>query len=271
MNAPLAARLLRRKDYFQRTTRPELAAAATDERYLLSLACSLDEVREAQRLRYRIFTEEYQATIRTRIPGVDEDFYDSFCDHLLVRDAQSMEVVGTYRILPPEQARKLGGYYSESEFFINRLQTLRNSMVELGRSCVHEDHRNGGVIMLLWSGIAQYMQHYGYRHLIGCASVSMRDGGKAAATLWDRLSEKSLAAPDALGFPKHPLPLDTLDRVEDVVEPPLIKGYVRVGAKICSAPSWDPDFNTADFLMLLSLDQMAPRYARHFGLAGGTK
>ncbi|MEY3572658.1 MAG: hypothetical protein RJA77_573, partial [Pseudomonadota bacterium] len=122
-------------------------------------------------------------------------------------------------------------------------------------------------IMLLWSGIAQYMRHYGFEHLIGCASVSMRDGGRAAASIWDSLSQKALAEPQHLGFPKHELPLDRLERDEGAAEPPLIKGYVRVGAKVCSAPSWDPDFNTADFLMLLSLSQMNPKYARHFGLA----
>lgn len=267
MNAPLTARLLQKRRYFKRAHRPELAVpAAPDERYSLALASCVDDLRDAQRLRYQIFTEEYQATIHTKIPGVDEDFYDNFCDHLLVRDLETDEVVGTYRILPPEQARRVGGYYSESEFFINRLERFRPSMVELGRSCVHPDHRNGGVIMLLWSGIAQYMSHYSYKHLIGCASVSMRDGGVAAATIWDGLQQKALAAPEHMGFPKNPLPLESLSRAESVVEPPLIKGYVRVGAKICSAPSWDPDFNTADFLMLMSLEQMNPRYARHFGI-----
>lgn len=271
MNAPLAARLLQRQGYFARAERPELAMGhQPDERYSLALASSHEDLRDAQRLRFAVFTDEYQANIQTKIPGVDEDFYDAFCDHLLVRDLSTQEVVGTYRILPPHQAKKVGSYYSESEFFINRLDALRPSMVELGRSCVHPSHRNGAVIMLLWSGIAQYMRHYGYEHLIGCASVSMRDGGKMAAALWDLLAAKALAEPQFLGFPKHPLPLERLERESHVQEPPLIKGYVRVGAKVCSAPSWDPDFNTADFLMLLSLSQMNPKYARHFGLGGRT-
>lgn len=241
-----------------------------NERYTMCFARSLEELREAQRLRYNVFTQEYQATISTRIAGVDEDLFDAYCDHLVVRDQQSQEVVGTYRILDPHQAKRLKGYYSETEFFITRLNDLRGSMVELGRSCVHPDHRNGSVIMLLWSGIARYMQHFGYSNLIGCASVSMRDGGRTAASLWDMLEKKALAPNELMGFAKHPLPLERLEREPNVVEPPLIKGYVRIGAKVCSPPSWDPDFNTADFLMLLNLNTMNPKYARHFGIRSST-
>ncbi|HCO57280.1 MAG TPA: hypothetical protein DIT38_03845 [Burkholderiales bacterium] len=124
--------------------------------------------------------------------------------------------------------------------------------------------------MLLWSGIARYMQHFGYSNLIGCASVSMRDGGRTAASLWDMLERKALAPSELMGFPRHPLPLERLEREPNVIEPPLIKGYVRIGAKVCSPPSWDPDFNTADFLMLLNLNTMNPKYARHFGIRSST-
>ena len=241
-----------------------------NERYTMYFARSLEELREAQRLRYSVFTQEYQATISSRISGVDEDLFDAYCDHLIVRDQQSQEVVGTYRILDPYQAKRLKGYYSETEFFITRLNDLRGSMVELGRSCVHPSHRNGSVIMLLWSGIARYMQHFGYSNLIGCASVSMRDGGRTAASLWDMLELKALAPSELMGFPRHHLPLERLEREPNVMEPPLIKGYVRIGAKVCSPPSWDPDFNTADFLMLLNLNTMNPKYARHFGIRSST-
>ena len=105
-----------------------------NERYTMCFARSLEELREAQRLRHSVFTQEYQATISSRIPGVDEDLFDAYCDHLVVRDQQSQEVVGTYRILDPHQAKRLKGYYSETEFFITRLNDLRGSMVELGRS-----------------------------------------------------------------------------------------------------------------------------------------
>ena len=126
-------------------------------RYTMGFAQNIDELREAQRLRFSVFTQEYQANIPTRTAGVDEDLIDAYCDHLIVRDQQSHEVVGTYRILDPHQAKRLKGHCSETEFFITRLNDLRGAMVELGRSCIHPDHRNGSVIILLWSGIARHM------------------------------------------------------------------------------------------------------------------
>ncbi|MFZ9734089.1 MAG: GNAT family N-acetyltransferase [Burkholderiaceae bacterium] len=267
MNAPLSNRQLAAVGFYQRQNLPGLAQeAVSEDRYQLLLAQSKDDLRMAQRLRFDVFTQEYQAQMPSRLPGIDEDYYDAFCDHLLVRDNRSDEVVGTYRILPPHQAKAIGGYYSETEFFINRLDRMRDAMVELGRSCVHPDHRNGAVIMLLWSGIAAYMRHYGYRYLIGCASVTMRDGGRSAAHIWDIAAGSALAPAEDQGFPKHPLPLDRILRDETAQLPPLLKGYLRVGAKVCSPPSWDPDFNSADFLMLLRLSDTNPRYARHFGL-----
>lgn len=267
MNAPLSNRQLAAVGFYQRQNLPGLMQGVVPEdRYQLVLARSKDDLRMAQRLRFDVFTQEYQARIDSRLPGIDEDFYDAFCDHLLVRDTRSDEVVGTYRILPPHQAQVIGGYYSETEFFINRLDRMRDAMVELGRSCVHPDHRNGAVIMLLWSGIAAYMRHYGYRYLIGCASVTMRDGGRSAAQIWSIVAGSALAPAEDQGFPKHPLPLDRIVRDEAAQLPPLLKGYLRVGAKVCSPPSWDPDFNSADFLMLLRLADTNPRYARHFGL-----
>ena len=147
---------------------------------------------------------------------------------------------------------------------MNRIERLRKSTVEVGRSCVHPDYRNGGAIMLLWSGIAQYMKLGGYKHLIGCASVSLRDGGHQAASLFRKL-EPHLAEPSCQVFPKNRLPIERLSADVDIDPPPLVKGYLRLGAKVCGEPAWDPDFNTADFMMLLSIDRMSPKYARHFG------
>jgi putative hemolysin len=97
-------------------------------------------------------------------------------------------VVGTYRILSPAAARRVGNYYSENEFYINRLQNLRGRMVEVGRSCIHPDHRSGAVITLLWAGLADYMVRNNYDYLIGCASIGMADGGHNAANLFSQLA-----------------------------------------------------------------------------------
>jgi len=235
--------------------------------YTLSFARGEGEVLEAQRLRYKVFADEMGASLPRAVDAegrpIDRDMFDKYCDHLIVRDNSTQQVIGTYRILPPHAAKKIGCYYSESEFFLTRLLPLRHNLVELGRSCVHQDYRNGAVIMLLWKGIAGYMKAGGYEHLIGCASISMRDGGHTAASLWKKL-EGGLAPAEYHVFPRLPLPVEKLDATLDVEAPPLVKGYLRVGAEICGTPAWDPDFNSADFLMLMSLSKMNPRYRKHF-------
>jgi len=228
----------------------------------VSLARGEEEILDAQRLRYRIFAGEMGAKLPTRIPGVDHDLYDPWCKHLVVRDDNSGEVVGTYRILSPENARRIG-YYSENEFDLTRLTHLRPRLVEIGRSCVHPDYRSGATIALLWGGLAQYMQENGYDYLMGCASISMADGGHAAASLYRRLSDH-LCPVEYRVFPRCPLPLAALRQDDPAETPPLIKGYLRAGAWICGDPAWDPDFNTADLPILMPMSRVQDRYARHF-------
>lgn len=228
----------------------------------VEIARDTDTILEAKRLRYRVFAGELGARLATASPGVDHDIYDDFCDHLVVKDDSSGEVVGTYRILAPEQARRVG-YYTENEFDLTRLYHLRPRLVEIGRSCVHPDHRNGGTITLLWAGLAKYMHERNYDYLMGCASVSMVDGGHSAASLFDGLRD-AMAPAEYRMFPRCPLPLASLRRDMQPEMPPLIKGYLRAGAWVCGEPAWDPDFNTADLPVLLPMARLNPRYAKHF-------
>ena len=230
----------------------------------VGLAQSEAQVREAQRLRYKVFVEEFGARLHSSLPDHDVDFYDAHCQHLIVRDQSSDRVVGTYRILAPEAAQRVGGYYSENEFCLTRLQHIRSRTVEIGRSCVHQDYRSGGVIALLWSGLADYMLESGYDYLIGCASIGMGDGGHNAANLYRELAGRYLAPIEYHVFPLHGLPVDRLADGQPTVVPPLLKGYLRAGAWICGEPAWDPDFNSADLLLLLPLARLKQRYARHF-------
>ena len=244
---------------------PRQDGAARKARNLhVGLATCETEILEAQKLRYRVFADEMGARLATRTPGVDRDIYDPFCEHLIVRDEAAGRIVGTYRILSPAAARKVGGYYSENEFDLTRLQNLRSRLVEIGRSCIDADYRSGAVIALLWSGLARYMQENGYDYLIGCASVSMADGGHNAASLYNRLREKHLAPLEYHVFPRYPLPLGSLRGDLEAEAPPLIKGYLRAGAWICGEPAWDPDFNTADLPILMPINKVDERYARHF-------
>jgi putative hemolysin len=228
-----------------------------------SFARNPSEVIEAQRLRYKVFAEELGATL----PGkgeLDQDGFDVFCDHLLVRDNTTGKVVGTYRLLDPFMANQAGGYYSAGEFDLSRLMHLFDRTVEVGRACVHADYRNGHTLALLWSGLARYMQMNRYDYMIGCGSVAMADGGHMAASLYQQLQNDHLSPSEYRVFPRCPLPMEALNKNMQVTCPPLIKGYLRLGAYICGEPAWDPHFNAADMLIMLPLSRMNKRYTTHF-------
>ena len=149
----------------QKAARPSLS---------VGLAINDREILAAQKLRYRIFAEELGARLPSKVPGVDQDIFDPYCEHLVVRNEDSGEIVGTYRILSPENARAIGNYYSEGEFDLTRLHHLRSRMVEIGRSCVHPDHRTGATITLLWSGLAK-----GVLRANGCDGDGPREARRA--------------------------------------------------------------------------------------------
>lgn len=247
-----------------------VAPAASD--ITVSWARHQDEVREAQRLRYLVFAGEMGARLPQPIAGHDIDLFDDYCEHLLVRDSSSGQVIGTYRVLTPAQAKRAGSFYSDTEFDLVRLRSLREEMVELGRSCVHPDHRHGGVIMALWGALAGFMANNGLHTMIGCASIPMNhaggqgmlDGGLAAASIWRQVRERHLASIEFRVRPRLPLPVEQLDDSLPVEPPALIKAYLRLGAKVLGPPAWDPDFNAADLPMMMRLADMPARYRKHF-------
>lgn len=228
------------------------------------MARTVMEIEEAQRLRYKVFAEEMGASLVSAREGIDRDIFDSYCDHLLVRENDTYKVIGTCRILPPDCVRSIGSYYSETEFDLTRLAHLRERMVEVGRSCVHMDYRDGATISRLWGGLADYMGRHGHEYLIGCASISMKDGGHYAASVYNKLHKLYAAPAEYRVFPRCPLPLAALNKTLDVCIPPLIKGYLRLGAYIGGEPAWDPDFNTADLFIMLPMSRLSAKYARHF-------
>lgn len=234
-------------------------------------ARSEDEVREAQRLRYTVFADEMGARLTPPAgtpAGLDVDSFDPFCEHLLVRTADADgsvgPVIGTYRVLTPGAAERAGGLYSETEFDLAPLAELRPRIVELGRSCVHPEFRSGGAIMALWGALAEFMVRNGLDIMVGCASISMRDGGHYAASLWEQLGRSHMADERWRVHPRLALPVDELRRDLEVDPPPLIKGYMRCGARVLGAPAWDPDFNTADLPLMMQISDLPARYRKHF-------
>jgi putative hemolysin len=236
----------------------------------VSWARHLDEVRQAQRLRFDVFALEMGARLNCPIEGHDIDAFDDYCEHLLVRDAASTEVIGTYRVLTPAQAVRAGGLYSETEFDLSAVLPMRARIAELGRSCVHAKHRQGAVILSLWGALMGFMERNGLDVMVGCASIPMLHNGvvsiDAAASVWRQIEASHMSDSALRVYPHLALPT-VRDAMVDVDPPALIKAYLRLGAKVLGAPAWDPDFNTADLPMLMRTQDLPARYRKHFASA----
>jgi len=246
-----------------RTALPRRRADAAP-RFLVGLATSRSEIEASQRLRYRVFAEEMGAQIDDGGSRLDRDRLDDFCRHLLVRDAQSGDVVASTRLLSDDQARAAGGFYSAGEFDLDMIHALPGRVLEVGRTCVAAEHRSGAVIASLWQGLAAIITGEGFDYLFGCASINLDDGGAAAHAMLDTIRSKHLAEPRF-----HVRPYQSLPRADRAPEgpvrmPPLLKAYLSLGAKACGEPYWDRDFQCADVFMLLNVAELNPRYARHF-------
>jgi putative hemolysin len=234
----------------------------------VSWAKHQDEVREAQRLRYAVFANEMGARLPATLADHDIDLFDDYCEHLLVRDGQTGSVIGTYRVLTPAQAKRVGSTYSDTEFDLTRLRFMRDRMVELGRSCVHANHRHGGVILALWGALFEFMSRNQLDTMIGCASIPMLHNGvisgDVAASVWRQLKNEALSSVAFHVRPRLPLPIGELNSQLDVEPPALIKAYIRLGAKVLGEPAWDPDFNTADLPMMMRVGDLPRKYRKHF-------
>lgn len=236
-----------------------------DGRYQVSIATDIAEVRESQALRYAIFAEEMGATLHSTIEGIDADDLDPYCMHLLVRDSDSGELVASTRVLNDERAKAFGRFYSESEFEMDQVKALKGKKLEVGRTCVHPEFRNGGVIGALWQGLAELMFRDGYQWLFGCASIEWGQGGSDVYAIMDRFRRKYMSDDGQRVLPRVEIPaLVEGDNLTALRIPPLLKAYVSLGAKICGEPSWDADFKVADVFILLNVDNMSTRYVRHF-------
>jgi putative hemolysin len=251
-------------------------------RYRLRLAESQEDREAACRLRFRVFNielnEGLESSYRT---GMDTDYFDLFCEHLLVEDKQesnsSRRVVGTYRMQSGGTAAHNQGYYSEREFNFATYEPLRTGILELGRASIDREHRTPEVLTLLWRGIAQYANDMGLRYLIGCSSLTSKDPAEG----WQvyRQLEQYRVSPE---FETEPTTdyvcpseqegrhtqlqpqTDDLSLRTPIKVPKLLKTYLAIGARICGPPAWDRDFGTIDFLTLLDLRLISPSARNRF-------
>ncbi len=243
------------------------------------LAVSEAEIAAAQALRYQIFYDEMGATPTPAMARVrrDIDAYDAICDHLLVVDHGldgRPHVVGTYRLLRQRVAEAHRGFYSASEYDLSRLighSASTGQLLELGRSCVALAWRNNATISLLWRGIASYLQTHNIGHMFGCASLHGADPLLHSAEL-SYLYHHHLAPLElrAAALPEHHvsmnrLPAASIDtRAAARALPPLIKGYLRVGAMVGDGGFVDHQFNTVDVFVIMPVDRITSRYAARF-------
>jgi putative hemolysin len=228
----------------------------------VALADSEADVRGSQRLRYKVFAEEQGATLHGMEPGLDQDKFDPYCHHVIVRDNATDEIVASTRVLLDSDARRVGGFYSEGEFNLDGILAAPGRIMEIGRTCVHPDYRRGAVISMLWSGLASLLNVSQFQRMIGCASIPMHDGGAGAQATYAWLSREKLVSSVFRVSPRLPLP--TLDVAPAALMPPLLKAYIRLGAKVCGEPCWDPEFNTADLLVVLDTANLQRRYVRRY-------
>ena len=231
--------------------------------YRVRLASSDADRLAAFRLRFLVFNLELNEGLDTaHATGYDTDEFDAVCDHLIVEHPGSGKVVGTYRLQTGAVASANAGYYSEREFDFTPYKRLGDSVIELGRACVHRDHRSSEVLYLLWRGIAKYAMHHGGRYLIGCSSLTSQDPAHGTAVygaMREHLVESPLRTVPQAAFV---MPLMPSQNASDKI-PKLLRAYLAVGAKICGPPAIDPEFKTIDFLTLMDLEELHPRvYAR---------
>ena len=240
--------------------------------YEVKIAKDQGEITKALQLRYEVFNLEMgKYPHRGFNQSLDTDAYDQSCDHLIVIDKDKDTVVGTYRLSLSRKINKDLGFYSEKLFEISRIKKINGNIMELGRSCVHKDYRDQLVINLLWSGIAKYIKDNNIRYLFGSVRLNTTDPQEVSKTF--KWIKQRYYAP--LKYRVYPLPnyrfrgLDKSIALVDSKEilkglPPLVKGYLRLGVKICGEPAVNPDFGSIVLFILLDIEKMSAAYKRHY-------
>ena len=239
-------------------------ASPTPPVLMTQLASTPSDVLDSQRLRYQVFAEEMGAHLPSADHGIDTDSYDDFCQHLLVRETVTNEVVASTRVLVAENAAAAGGFYSEGEFELDDLRRLPGQVMEVGRTCVRSDYRTGWAINALWTGLARFMTENRFEFMMGCASIPFAPGDVSGHALLNSLYTNHPPPTQYRVQPRRPIPSISVQPAARAALPPLLKAYLRLGAWICGEACWDPDFGVADVFILLDVKSVPERYRRHF-------
>jgi putative hemolysin len=232
--------------------------------FRLSLAQNMEDLAQCQRLRYLVFNCELgEGLTDSDACGLDRDRFDLICDHLMVHDATSGKLVGTYRMQTGYRAKGNLGYYSEQLFDLGPFEPLRGEILELGRACVHEDYRNTTALFMLWKGIASYSALCNARYLIGCSSITSQDENEGMA-LYHELRRKYFVEPSLRTEPRPGFQCEETAPVTAAPPPRLFRAYLDISARLCGPPAIDREFRTIDFLTLVDLQAVPPRVRSRF-------
>ena len=232
--------------------------------YRVRQAVGEHDLRAAFRLRFSVFNLELKEGLESASQtGLDIDEFDPVCDHLIVERVGTDQVVGTYRLQSGLMAKANLGYYGEREFSFEPYEEIRGQLVELGRACIHRDHRSTDVLYLLWRGISQYVLRCGARYLVGCSSLTSQDAAHGVA-VYEALREYR-TVPALRTEPQLAFVLPAVSDVHSSTHvPKLLRTYLAIGAKICGPPAIDREFKTIDFLTLLDLENLHPKIRARF-------
>jgi putative hemolysin len=245
--------------------------AESPTEFTVSLATTEEDLQAAQRLRYAVFVEEMGAdgVLVDHQEGLEIDRFDAFCDHMIIRDNSTGQVVGVYRLLRSDQAQKAGGFYSEAEYDLTPLISSGRRLLELGRSCLHPDFRGGKALFYLWAGLSDYVADHAIEVLFGTASFAGTDledlAGPLSILHQDYLAPEALRCKSCTYQPMDLLPASAVDRRQAMVDcPALIKAYLRLGGTVGDGAFVDHAFNTTDVLMILDTARMTERQKRFY-------
>ncbi|OGV39259.1 MAG: hypothetical protein A2020_02230 [Lentisphaerae bacterium GWF2_45_14] len=265
------------QELYKKISEPPILAEK--DQFFIKLAESEGEIEKALRLRYKIFNLEQGKGLESANDfGIDRDEFDKYCMHLIVVEKKTGEVVGTYRIHFGQIASSAIGFYSAREFEIKGIELIANESIEVGRSCVSPKYRTGSVVALLWRGINELLLRSKMNYLFGCVSLETTSPADGWA-LYEYFKKNNGISNLLYSFPseKFMLPRCTDNEIREVMAdekrisdiiPPLFKGYLRLGTKICGEPAFDNEFGTIDFFIILNLHEIPQRYSKHFNTEG---
>lgn len=253
--------------------KPQLIFSVEMGPYVIKTAESTAELVDSFRLRNEVFNQEFRGLKNTLL---DFDRYDSLFDHLIIKHIETQKIVGTYRLRVHQELERT---YTSEEFDLSPLQVEKGPYLELGRACIHKDHRRGSVIALLWRGIAEYMNRSGAETLFGCSSLKINDP-EMAALVYNYLEQRDGLSPwqttttpdftfhdfdSYIRFTKDKVDENSIRLIEESI-PPLLKSYLKLGALIAAPPAYDRDFDCIDLLTVLKKSSLSQKLERKFNV-----